>query len=277
MQNFTLHTHNNELHFDGRASAEEMVSAAEAKGFRAIGVTNHLIMHKNLHKDRPHEPMFFDDFSEAADTYKRHIEILQNLKNKHKIDIKIGFETDFFQDKGWRLNFEKMLPALEVDYLIGTSHFLKNEDESFLCNIYHLKYLDPRPDDETLNHYVHCHFQNIETAIRSGYFRFIAHLDYCTIFGLGDTPEFDEDKYRIIEALKETKTAFEINTSGYDRISRPHPAPWIIKELADAGVQVVLSDDAHEPAHLGRHFAEAEALLNEIGWDPALRITPENL
>ncbi len=277
MQNFTLHSHNNELRFDGRASADEMISAAEAKGFHTIGVTNHLIMHQNLHKYRTREPMFFDNYAEAANICKRHIEILQNLKSKHKIDIKIGFETDFLQNKSWRTNFEKMLPSLEIDYLIGASHFLKNEDESFLCNIYHLKYLNPRPDDETLNRYVHLHFKNLETAIRSGYFRFIAHLDYCTIFGLGDTPEFDDDKYRIIEALKETKTAFEINTSGYDRINLPHPAPWMIKELAKAGVQVVISDDAHEPTHLGRHFAKAEALLEEIGWNPALRLTPENL
>lgn len=50
MQNFTYHTHNNELHFDGHHSAEEMIAAAEAKGFAEIGVSNHLICHKNIQR-----------------------------------------------------------------------------------------------------------------------------------------------------------------------------------------------------------------------------------
>lgn len=59
MQNFTYHTHNNELHFDGHHSAEEMIAAAEAKGFAEIGVSNHLICHKNLSNMPNYEPMFF--------------------------------------------------------------------------------------------------------------------------------------------------------------------------------------------------------------------------
>lgn len=275
MQNFTLHTHNNEQQFDGRASAAEMIAAAELKGFQTIGVTNHLIMHRNIGGYSWPEPMFFSDFNKAEYTCKKHIEILQGLKDKFKIEIKIGFETDFFQDKAWRNFFEKMLPTLEVDYLIGASHFLKSEDEEeFLCNIYHLRRLEKRPDEEDLKRYVINHLRNIAAAARSGYFKFIAHFDYCTIFGLGEGEEYDPYKFEIIEALKESGTAFEINTSGYDRIGRPHPAPYLIKELSKGGgvVPVVLSDDSHEPAHLGRHFDEAEKLLKELGYTNRLRV-----
>lgn len=272
MQDFTLHTHNNELHFDGRANAREMISAAIEKGFRTIGVTNHFIMHKNLEPFIKFEPMFFTDFKKAEDTYKRHIEILQELKSEYKINIKIGFEVDFFQDKEWRNNFEKILKNLDVDYLIGASHFIMSEDEKeFLCNIYHLKKLEKKPDADDLKRYVCNHFKNIAAAVRSGYFKFIAHFDYCTIFGLGEGEEYDEYKYEIVEALRETKTAYEINTSGYDRIQRPHPAPYLIKELAKYDVPVLLSDDAHEPAHLGRHFAEAEQLLNSLKYSEKAR------
>lgn len=275
MQNFTLHTHNKELQFDGRASALEMIEAAQNKGFKTIGVTNHLIMHRNVYKFAPDDKMFFSDFNKAEYTYKKHIEILQKAREQFDIDVKIGFEVDFFQDRQWRNFFEKMLPTLEVDYLIGASHFLKSDDEEeFLCNIYHLKRLEKRPDEEDMKRYVINHFRNIAAAIRSGYFKFIAHFDYCTIFGLGEGEEYDPYKFEIIEALKETKTAFEINTSGYDRIGRPHPAPYLIKELAKGGgaVPVVLSDDSHEPAHLGRHFDEAEALLLELSYTNRLQV-----
>lgn len=266
MQDFTLHTHNGEQHFDGRADADTMISAAEKLGFKTIGVTNHFIVHENMPYDNATHPMFFNNFNQALEVMKRHIEIIEDLKSKHKINIKIGFETDFFQDKNWRINFEKMLPELKVDYLIGASHFLKSKDERFLCNIYHMTELEHPLTNEELDEYVTNHYDNIAQAARAGYFSFIAHLDYCTIFNIGTAPKFDACKRNIIEALTETKTPFEINTSGFDRIGIPHPAPWIIKELVkDGRVPVLLSDDAHQPDHLGRHFDKAEALLKEYG------------
>lgn len=266
MQEFTLHTHNNELHFDGHYSAREMIQAAENLGFKTIGVSNHMIMHKGLTPYLEREPMFFNDFKKAEKAYLKHIEILQNLKSEFKINIKIGFEVDFFQAKEWRNYFEKMIARLPVDYLISGSHFLKNRDESFICNIFHLKHLNPQPDTETLHKLTIHHFENIIAAIKSGYFSFIAHLDYCSIFGLGEDKRYNEYKYQIIETLKETHTPFEINTSGYDRINRPHPDVWMIKELAKDGglVPVLISDDAHHTEKLGRHFEQAEQLLQDL-------------
>lgn len=268
MQTFTLHTHNHEQNFDGRNSAREMIQTAQDKGFSTIGVTNHLIVHPNMPSYTADMPMFFNNFDEAEKVYMRHIEILQNLKSDFKIDIKIGFEVDFFTSPDWRKHFEKMIKKLPVDYIISGSHFLKEKDESFICNIFHFKNIASSIDDETLHRLIINHFDNIIAAIKSGYFTFIAHLDYCTIFGLGDTPEYDEYKYKIIEALKQTHTPFEINTSGYDRINRPHPAPWIIEKLSENHglVPVLISDDAHFAEHLGRHFDQAEDLLQKLNY-----------
>lgn len=267
MQKFTLHTHNNELRFDGRASAREMIEEAENKGFEQIGVSNHLIVHHGLGEFAKFDPMHFTDYQKAEDAFKRHIEILENLKGEFKIDIKIGFEVDFFEGKEWRNWFEKMRKNLKVDYLIGSNHFLRNEDESFLCNIYHLKHLAVKPDAEMLKRLTRNHFKSIVSGIKSGYFTFMAHLDYCNIFGLGVGEEYDDCRYEIVEALKETKTPFELNTSGYNRIGRPHPSQEMLAELAkDGRVAVVISDDAHEPQALGQYFDKAEALLGSVGY-----------
>ena len=267
-QPFTLHTHNNELHFDGRYSAREMIKTAQDLGFETIGVTNHMIFHHSLTPYLEREPMFFDDYNKAEAAYMKHIEILENLKSEFKINIKIGFEVDFFQAKHWQKYFEKMITRLPVDYLLSGSHFIKNEDESFICNIFHLKHLDPKPDEETMRKLTINHFKNIVAAIKSGYFSFIAHLDYCTIFGLGEDESYDEYKYEILDALKKTHTPFEINTGGYNRIGRPHPHPWMIKEMAKDGgiVPIVISDDAHFTERLGQHFDEAEQLLSDLNY-----------
>ncbi len=267
MQNFTLHTHNNELKFDGRANAQTMIQQAQDLNFDTIGVSNHIILHDNLTPYKKNETMFFDNFDTALDCYKKHIEILENLKSKFKINIKIGFEVDFFSSATWRNKFEKMIKDMPTDYLIGSNHFVKNKDESFVCNIYHLKHLSPQLDEETLHQYTINHFKNIIECIKSGYFNFIAHMDYCTIKGLGDTPIYDEYKYQIIEALNSTRTPIELNTSGYNRINRPHPDTWILKELAKANKSpILISDDAHFKEEIGQHFNKAETLLNSLNY-----------
>ncbi len=267
MQNFTLHTHNNELRFDGMADAKTMISAAQEKGFSTIGVTNHLLVNEALKFDAKNEPMYFNDFNKATDTYLRHIEILENLKSQFNIDIKIGFECDFFTSPKWRNNFEKMIQKLPINYLIGSNHFLKSKDESFLCNIYHMKKLEKQPSPEDLHDYTINHFKNIIECIKSGYFTFIAHLDYCTIFNYGADERYNDLKHEIIETLIKTKTPFELNTSGYDRVNVPHPHPWMLDILAkDNTVPIIISDDAHDPSRIGKYFDKAENLLKELNY-----------
>ncbi|MBR5154477.1 MAG: histidinol-phosphatase HisJ family protein [Alphaproteobacteria bacterium] len=267
MQNFTLHTHNNELRFDGYADAKTMIQKAQDLNFQTIGVSNHVLVNQSFNFSPVDEPMYFNDFNKATSAYLKHIEILENLKQEFKIDIKIGFECDFFTSKDWRNSFEKMIQQLPVDYLIGSNHFLKSQDESFLCNIYHLKKIPNRPNDEDIHLYTINHFKNIIECIKSGYFTFIAHLDYCTIFNLGNDSRYDVYKQEIIEILEKTKTPIEINTSGYDRINRPHPAPWIIEELSKSNlVPILISDDAHRPESIGQHFEEAEKLLKNLNY-----------
>ena len=79
-------------------------------------------------------------------------------------------------------------------------------------------------------------------------------------------PEWDEYKWRIIEALEKHKQPFELNTSGYNRIDMQHPATWMLEELSKRGVPVIISDDAHDVSMLGQHFERAEKLLADIGY-----------
>ena len=266
MQNFTYHTHNHEQDFDGHQSAEEMIAAAEEKGFAEIGVSNHLICHKNLRIENGYQPMFRQDFKSGEECYKRHIELIRQAAEKHRITVRVGFEVDFFPSVYWRDNFEKMLKNLDVDYLIGSTHFIRSADESFLCNIYHMKYHLDLPQQPEFKEYLRNYWRNIVAAVESGYFTFIAHVDYITIFNLCVEPEWDEYKWRVIEALAKHKQPFELNTSGYNRIDMQHPTTWMLEELNKRGVPVIISDDAHDVSMLGQHFERAEKLLSELGY-----------
>lgn len=264
MQKFTYHTHNNAFGiFDGHNSASEMISKAEELGFEEIGVSNHLILHphiQNLHG------MFFSNTKDLLDVYLRNIEQIREEGAKHKIKVLVGAEIDYFSSATWRNLYEKILPKLDLDYTIGSNHSLLSADETFICNIYHQEFLPSSVTKADMDEFVKNYWLNTVATINSGYFDFIAHLDYCTIFNLGVETKWDEYKWMIIEALSKTKQPFELNTSGYNRIDMQHPNSWMLKELAKRDVPIVISDDAHSVDKIGQHFERAEALLTSLNY-----------
>ena len=270
IQNFSYHTHNNAFNlFDGKNSCEEMISKAEALGFEELGVSNHLIFHPNLEKI---DVMFYNNINEAVDVYKRNIDLIRQTASKHKIKVYAGFEVDFFPSASWRKSFEEIIKQLDVDYLIGSTHFIRSSDEKFLLDIYFIRHLKTPLPDNDLKLYLQNYWLNIVEAVKSGYFNFIAHLDYITICNLCTEAEWDEYKWKLIEALAEKKHPFELNTSGYDRIGKPHPDIWMLKELQKRNVPVVISDDAHCTEHLSRHFEKAETLLASLNYQNRWKI-----
>ncbi|MBE6458601.1 MAG: PHP domain-containing protein [Alphaproteobacteria bacterium] len=264
IQKYSYHTHNNSQGlFDGKSSAEEMIAQAEALGFEEIGVSNHLCVHPNVPLNT--SKMFFDNPQRAIEIYKKMYNELDEVASRHKIKVFKGFEVDFFPSATWRSWFEAIIKELDYDYLIGASHFICAADESFLCNIYHLNKLPADTDSDRMQEYLRGYWKNVQGAVESGYFDFIAHFDYCTQFDLCTTPEWDEIKQNVIDAFSSHKQPFEINTGGIERIGRPFPDWNMAEKLVRRGVPVVISCDSHHTSQIGRHFVEVENFLANIG------------
>ena len=261
MQKFTLHCHTNALGiFDGQNTAEEMISQAEKLGFEAIGISNHLCWHPNMQLSHP---MFMNDEQKTITMFRHILEDIRTVAAKHKIKVYVGAEVDYFPSATWRNGFERMLKQLDFDYIIGSNHFIFTPDESYLCNIYHLDLLPSDLDKEQFNKLVQQHWDNVVNTIKSGYFNFLAHADYCVI-KIPEFPNLEASRWKIIEALDETKMPFEVNTSGFNRINMQHPCDWMLKELCHRGVPTLLSDDSHSVSTLGQHFEKVENLLQSF-------------
>lgn len=273
MQNYTYHSHTNTLGiYDGNNSAEEMIRQAEEKGFSEIGITNHLICHPNICKIDKYASMYFRDYRIVKDIYKKTIEEIKTASLKSKIRVLIGFEVDFFQDKEWRNFFEKLIPDLEADYYIGSSHFIYNNDYSKIYKISCLKKYPDMFDEDTREIYLHKHWENIKACAESGYFKFIAHLDQIKSKGFCQGKEWDEEKFKVIEALAKSKTGFELNTKGLRFCTEMYPSPWIVKELNKRNVPVVISDDAHHINQIGENFDVAESLLQKMNYNNRIHL-----
>lgn len=262
MQKYTYHTHNNfEGVFDGTSSCEDMIAKAVELGFKEIGISNHFIVHPNISKA---SKMFFNDSKLALEIYKRSYDEIDRVATKYHIKVLKGFEVDFFPSSVWRNMFEKMMKELKPDYLIGSTHFIRTANETKMYNIYHLDYIFPQTTKDEMDDLLLNYWLNIIEAVKSGYFNFIAHLDYCTLFNLSVSSEWNDIKYKLIETLIKYNQPFEINTKGIERINRTYPENWIIEELVKANVPVLISDDAHSTDRIGDNFERVEKFLKEI-------------
>lgn len=267
MQNYTYHCHTNSLGiYDGIDSADAMITRAEELGFCEIGISNHLICNPAIGEINKFQEMYFRDYKQAEDIYKRTIDDIREAAARHKIKVFVGFEVDYFDNKVWLRFFERMRRNLAVDYFIGASHFIYNDNFSKILKI---SYLNKRPDlldDDILRNGLKNHWLNLTAAIRSGWFSFIAHLDQIMAKGFCNEPQWDEYKWLVIEALASGKTGFELSTKGLRKTKHFYPADWIIEELNRHNVPLVVSDDAHSVSQLGENFDKAEKYLAEINY-----------
>lgn len=64
---------------------------------------------------------------------------------------------------------------------------------------------------------------------------------------------------------QKTHTAVEINTSGYKPHSaEPYPSTRILEMVKQNDIPVLICDDAHEVDNIGRHFNDAEKLIQKM-------------
>lgn len=265
MQKFNYHCHtSHENVFDGQNTPDEMISAYKEKGFTEVGISNHCIYNRIFEKIPKEAPSYFHNIDDLVDIHKRCFDLIDESAAKHNIKVYKGMEVDFFQSKEWRNDFETILKKLNPDYVIGATHFLKSKNNDFICNLYVLDQYPPIPE-ESMKELLQSYWKNVVECINSGYFKFVVHPDYCTQYGLSVTPEWDECKYKVIEALHRTKTACEINTKSIRRRGYPSPDWWIVKELIKKEVPLLISDDAHGIEDVGTKFAEVEEKLAEFG------------
>ena len=173
-------------------------------------------------------------------------------------------QVDFFPSKRWRDDFEEIISAAQPDYLIGSTHSIRTEDESLILNLYHLK--ESNCSASMVEEFMVNYWQNIIESIKSGYFDFIAHLDVCKLFNLGIEPKWDVWKRKVIDTLAEYNHPYELNTSGWRKVGEQHPHLWMIEELNNRQVPLIISDDAHTVEHIDYCFDRAESLLQSINY-----------
>ncbi len=256
-----FHVHSN--YSDGNDSIEEMVQAAIARGFAALGMTDHAYM------DDPGR-----DWGMPLERVEAYQEELSMLKEKYrgKIDLLCGIEQDI----------DSPLGVEGYDYVIGSVHAVKKAgklfevDDSLEQVQENLRLYFPDPYE-----YVEEYYRRLGALPKTFSPDIIGHFDLLTKWQQ-KAPLFDEAHPRYREAAEEalkklipTGALFEVNCGAIGRGYRttPYPAPPLLRSIYERGGQVIVTGDCHNAKALGVGFEEALRAVKTAGFSRIVTLT----
>lgn len=258
VQPFSFHTHT--TFSDGRSTIDEMLSRAVQLGWQEIAITDHFEVGPTVQSTNQ---FLNKSFVERLPQCQQHIRDIKAAAANYPLKVYAGFEVDFFTTPGWLEDFRAFRKLCGADFYHTGNHNVVSEDHDQAYPVLFLReYIDPIQHHD----YFVRHFETMRAAVLSGEFLFLAHIDFARWGGDMQDGQYQEQIMSVIEALAKTGMATELNTKGMLTIGDYYPSPWILKELKAHNVPIVISDDAHHTDQMGRYFAEAEVMLDAIGY-----------
>jgi len=246
-----LHT---ELSHDADVPIDVYAAAALDRGIAELAVTDHLD--------------FGDGWPSTAGEYPRRERYVREAAERwgpRGVAIRFGVEITY--DRAHEAEIREHLGRTAYDFTIGSVHVARD-------SIYHHARVAAWVAGRTLPEIMAPYFTEVAAAARSGLFDALGHLDFVKRYlvphvtpeALADAPELYEP---ILEALVESGTTLEINTSGLRQAAaETYPAPWVVARFRELGGRgVTTGSDAHRAEWFAWGLARAYEIAAEAGYD----------
>ena len=264
------HTHSS--YCDGKATPREMVEFAVAHGFTALGFTGHC-------------PLPFENTFSITD-YESYCSDIRALKEEYKDRIKIllGLEMDYVP--GMLEDFSSLIEQGQLEYTIGSVHLIPasntpqgDENLWFIDGPRWERYDEGlfRLFDGDIRHAVRAYFHQQNAMLERNRPTIVGHPDKIVMHNRDRYFHEDEPWYRdlaleTIHLIKELDLICEINTRGIykGRHADYYPGKWLIEEMKQLRIPVIVSTDAHAPEDLLRTEGAYE-YLKEIDYRDVLQ------
>jgi histidinol-phosphatase (PHP family) len=245
---------------DGRTPIEAMVEAAIAKGLEEICITSHHdadSLSVSGHDFDLDFPRYVGDVLGCAARYG------------DRIAVKLGAEIGMHAPKPHvQALADKRIGEHAFDFIIASIHHLpgpnfhrpaiwvENGVDKFAMQTRYLEHL-------------------LDATAQFDAFSVIGHLTYYSRFSpddgnpremvYDDHPALYDDLFK---ALIRRGKGIEVNTSTLDTFGFCMPDFSILRRFRALGGEIVtIGSDAHIPAHVGRHYGHAVAMLREAGFE----------
>lgn len=232
----------------------EYARVAVERGLPEIGFADHNPM-----------PEYFDDWRMQLEDLPAYFESVQKAREEFpQLPIRLGLEVDFIAgQESW---IERLAGMADWDYFIGSVHYIApgwDVDNPKLISRF-----EEHPVEEIWDLY----WRAYDQCIRSGLFDFVGHPDLVKKFG--HRPSGDLRRYYepAVQALLDSKMAFEINTAGLRKpAAELYPARGFLEVAREAGIPLLINSDSHAPEEVGMDFDKAQALAIECGYRELVR------
>jgi histidinol-phosphatase (PHP family) len=250
---YDYHAHTN--YSDG-AFLRWMVEAAADAGLDGIGFADHCNVSPDPDARRYKRALGFN----LDLTYERRREAIEAVREDAEVDVFDAVEMDY--DPAHEGAIAEFLDDAGFDYAVGSVHDLDG------ANVHTRSHFADKPESER-RALVDRYFEKLVALVESELFAIAAHPDL-----IERNPHLrgfaTEDHYAAVSgAFRDSRTVPEINAGRLlDDYGEFHPAPAFLDRLVDAGVEVTVGTDSHEPDAIAPRVREIEAELDRRGLEP---------
>ena len=237
---------------DCTTPARAQIERCLALGMEELCITDH----HDYDAGQPEESFLLD-----FDTY---LPFLRQLRREYenKIQVHIGVEL------GLQLHIQDYLEALadslDLDYIIGSSHFIDRMDPYFP------EFFEGRSEQEAYRRFFEVTLKRIEAI---DCFDALGHLDYILRYCPATNQNYSYKAYQdyidpILKTLIQKGKALECNTAGFRyHLGHPNPSGDVLRRYRQLGGELItLGSDGHSPEAVGYGFDMAGALLRDCGF-----------
>ncbi|RLM75963.1 PHP domain-containing protein [Halorubrum sp. Atlit-26R] len=250
---YDYHAHTN--YSDG-AFLRWMVEAAADAGLDGVGFADHCNVSPEPGARRYKRALGFN----LDMTYERRREAIEAVREEAAVDVFDAVEMDY--DPAHEGAIAEFLDDAGFDYAVGSVHDLDG------ANVHTRSHFADKPEAER-RELVDRYFEKLVGLVESELFAIAAHPDL-----IERNPHLrgfaTEDHYAAVaDAFRGSRTVPEINAGRLlDDYGEFHPAPAFLDRLVDAGVDVTVGTDSHEPGEIAPRAREIEAELARRGLEP---------
>lgn len=257
---------------DGKGEPEDYVKKAVSLDFHSLGFSSH-------------SPTPISRNWEIREEHlNKYVETIKSLKEKYKNEIQIycGLEIDYIP--GIITPDSPMFDKLNLDYKIGSVHFVKNKNTG--------GYLPVDGSKEQYKEIIEDFFKGDVEAFTSEYyglirdmvskhkFDILGHFDLIRknnkdgIYFTEKEDWYKKQVFKTLEAVKNSGVILEVNTGGIGRkyLDTPYPSFWVLKKCRELNIPITLDSDAHSPENIDTYFKESLDLIKSAGYKEIYKI-----
>jgi len=230
---------------DGLDTHEDCLRMAAQYDMKEIGFSDHICIN-------------FPKWSVRSENFSFMKEKIRKLKNIKELPFKVkfGIEMDYFYGKESEVKL--IIENLQVDYVIGSVHFI----DGWNFDTDPTNYTNMNIDTLYLEY-----FALLKQSALSGLFDIIGHADVIKKFAYYPSFKLTNLYKETAKAFKKSDVAIELNTSGLHKpCNEFYPSEEFLKICKKENVPVTLGSDAHQAVDIAQNFSKAKALLKTIGY-----------